>query len=79
VLHESLLRFGLFFYIEVGNEVSAKIFNLFAEQNYIAVSPEGEVLKGLCTFNTFFIPIENEKAQKYAGVLELVSNSSLVS
>ena len=67
------------FYIEVGNEVSAKIFNLFAEQNYIAVSPEGEVLKGLCTFNTFFIPIENEKAQKYAGVLELVSNSSLVS
>jgi FkbM family methyltransferase len=56
------------FYIEVGNNVSAKILSLFSNQNYIAVSPAGEVLKERCAPNTFFIPKENTKAQQDAGV-----------
>lgn len=56
------------FYIEVGNNVSAEVLGLFTSHDYIAVSPEGEVLKERCAPNTFFIPIENKKAQQDAGV-----------
>jgi FkbM family methyltransferase len=56
------------FYIEVGNNVSAEILSLFSNHNYIAASPGGEVLKERCAPNTFFIPVENTKAQQDAGV-----------
>ncbi|MDA9831714.1 FkbM family methyltransferase [Akkermansiaceae bacterium] len=56
------------FYIEVGEEVSTEIMSLFEIYDYIAVSLDGELLKGQCEFNTFFIPMENKKAQHDARV-----------
>ncbi len=44
------------FYIEIGEDVSVQLFNIFSENNYSAFSPSGENLQSKCAFNTFFIP-----------------------
>jgi FkbM family methyltransferase len=62
------------FYIEVGSDVSADVMNLFAANDYLAVSPESEVLVDACTSNAFFIPKENEQALQAAGVNQVCVN-----
>ena len=56
------------FYIEVGQDTSADILDLFHRKDYLAVDPDGKVLNKRCARNTLFIPVENKKAQQDAGV-----------
>lgn len=48
------------FYVEVGNDVSSEVMELFSSSGYIAKSPDGDVLADHCAPNTFFIPKESE-------------------
>ncbi len=52
------------FYMEVGDSVSAEIFEIFAQAKYVAFDGKsGELLTDRCANNTFFIPQENQVAQ----------------
>jgi FkbM family methyltransferase len=44
------------FYIEIGLDVSAQIFDIFKNNNYTAMAPDGTILTDTCAPNTFFIP-----------------------
>lgn len=46
------------FYIEVGRELAAAVWEIFEGAGYTALSPQGERLDGTCAPNTFFIPAE---------------------
>ena len=46
------------FYVEVGEAVSAEVYDLFNSNSYEAFSEKGEALNGHCTANTLFVPSE---------------------
>lgn len=45
-------------YMEVGNDVSHEIMDIFTKAQYRIFSPQGEPLFNKCTSNAFFIPAE---------------------
>lgn len=57
------------FYMEVGDNVSETVFGIFAQEKYVAFDGKsGKLLTDRCANNTFFIPQENQVAQRIVGM-----------